>query len=234
MAEGRRQRVREKVAKGGINILADHEKLEFLLYPYLPRRDTVPIARELIREFGSLNAVFNASTPELESIKGMPKLAALTFPQLKPLLYTAESNVCEGRIQTSWQAAEALTPLLGYGKKERVYAMYLGINGKLLNIALINEGEAAESDLNTRRIIDQALKTGAEGVILAHNHPSGAAIPSQADKDSTRWVAEALSKVGLKLLDHIIIAGMGSYFSLFNGSEEQAQEKLFSPAFWYK
>ena len=100
MAEGRRQRVREKVAKGGINILADHEKLEFLLYPYLPRRDTVPIARELLREFGSLNAVFNASTPELESIKGMPKLAALTFPQLKPLLYTAESNVCEGRIQT--------------------------------------------------------------------------------------------------------------------------------------
>ena len=117
-----------------------------------------------------------------------------------------------------------MTPLLGYGKKERVYAMYLGINGKLLNIALINEGEAAESDLNTRRIIDQALKTGAEGVILAHNHPSGAAIPSQADKDSTRWVAEALSKVGLKLLDHIIIAGMGSYFSLFTGSQRRSRK----------
>ena len=234
MAEGRRQRVREKVAKGGINILADHEKLEFLLYPYIPRRDTVPIARELLREFGSLKAVFNASVEELESIKGMPKLAALTFPQFKPLIYSAENNVCEGRIQTSWQAAEALTPLLGYGKKERVYAMYLGVNGKLLNIALINEGETAESDLNTRRIIDHALKAGAEGVIIAHNHPSGAAVPSDADKTGTRRVGEAISKVGIKLLDHIIIAGMGSYYSLFNGSEEEAEEKLFSPSFWYK
>ena len=236
MAEGRRQRVREKVSKGGINILADHEKLEFMLYPYLPRRDTVPIARELLREFGSLNAVFNATEEELLTIKGMPKLAALTFPQLKPLLYTCEKfcNGSDGRVRTSLDAAEALMPFLGYGKKERVYAMYLGVNGKLLNIMLINEGEAAESDLNVRRIIDHALKAGAEGVILAHNHPSGIAIPSRADEDSTVWLKEALEKVGLKLWDHIIVAGMGNYYSLFNGSEEQTRNKLFSPGVQYK
>ena len=75
MAEGRRQRVRAKVAKAGIQILAPHEQLEFFIYPFLPRRDTVPIARQLLAVFGSVSNVLGAPYEELIKIKGMPRLA---------------------------------------------------------------------------------------------------------------------------------------------------------------
>ena len=93
MAEGRRQRVRAKVAKAGIQILAPHEQLEFFIYPFLPRRDTVPIARQLLAVFGSVNNVLGAPYEELIKIKGMPRLAARTLSLLREIV-TEECLLC--------------------------------------------------------------------------------------------------------------------------------------------
>ena len=97
MGAGRRQRMREKVHLNGIAGLAQHEILEFLLYPYVPQKDTVPIAHALLEEFGTLDNVLHATEEALLTVAGMPKLAALTFPQLRHIIARAATDAAVDR-----------------------------------------------------------------------------------------------------------------------------------------
>lgn len=210
MAEGRRRRVREKVEKAGIQILADHEKLEFLIYPYLPRRDTVPIARALLAKFGSLSGVLNASYEELCSVKGMPKLAAKTFSLLKSIV-SEEALLCPKRIVKNPQTA-AETALSAYRAipSESLYALCLDKDGVLLNMLPVWQGERPFRHVSAQDIISVMLRAGSDFLILAR---CGADAPLfyEEDEDLIFEIRRAFKNLSFTLWDYLVLSTDGVY-----------------------
>jgi DNA repair protein RadC len=111
------------------------------------------------------------------------------------------------RIATFRDAAPLLAPFFAEAEEERVVAMHLDAERLLLGVTLEQVGGRDDVELPVRSIVAAALRLGAAGVIVAHNHPSGDPEPSAADKDATRRLADALRPVGIRLLDHIVFAG---------------------------
>lgn len=111
------------------------------------------------------------------------------------------------RIATPQDAAALLAPFFEGAEAERVVAMHLSAEQQLLGVTLEQVGDAEEVALPVRAILGSALRLGAEGLLVAHNHPSGNPDPSAADRDATRRLAEALGAMGVRLIDHLVFAG---------------------------
>ena len=218
MGAGRRQRMREKVHLNGIEGLAPHEILEFMLYPYVPQKDTVPIAHALLDEFGSLDNVLHASEDALLNVPGMPKLAALTFPQLRHIVTRAATDAAldRGKITDAASAAKYFNALIGGEKIEKTVAVFLTNRGKIICTREMNSGTPVETDVEIRKIASAALNTNAAAVILGHNHPSGDVTPSESDVRSTEFIGKILSPLGVALLDHLVVS-RGNYHSMLRG-----------------
>ncbi|MBO5775742.1 MAG: hypothetical protein J6R35_00045, partial [Clostridia bacterium] len=159
MAEGRRERMKQKIRERGIAGLAPHEILEFLLYPYQPRKDTATVARELLRHFGSLENVLFADEQALLSVKGMPKLAAITFPTYHDILSYASSTALldNNSLITPTQAGEYVSLKIGSCISERMLIIFLNGRGKVIATRVVYLGNAFETHLNVREITTQAL-----------------------------------------------------------------------------
>ena len=209
MAEGRRERMKLKIRERGIAGLAPHEILEFLLYPYVPRKDTSPIARELLKHFGSLENVLFADEQALLSVKGMPKLAAITFPTYHDILsYAQETALLDNKtLITPTEAGEYVSLKIGKCVSERMLIVFLNGRGRVLATKVIYLGNSLETTLKVREITTQALNVKAEAVIIGHNHPHGGTNASVADKNSTKELIKILKPLSIKLIDHIIAAG---------------------------
>lgn len=169
MAEGRRQRVRAKVAKAGIQILAPHEQLEFFIYPFLPRRDTVPIARQLLAVFGSVGNVLGAPYEELIKIKGMPRLAARTLSLLREIV-TEECLLCPSfYVHGANQAAGLIYREYATDKKECLFALVMDKDATLLNLIPVwTEDEPFSVMTIIPKIITSMLRAGGDVLLLAH------------------------------------------------------------------
>ena len=185
--EGHRSRKKEQFRAHGLDAFADHEVLELLLYYAVPRQDTNPIAHRLMEKFGSLDAVFDADRAALEEVEGIGENASTLISLMFPLMR---------RIRASSGAHETIL-----SDTEQAGAYFLD-----LACHLVAEGETESVQLNMRKIVENALKCGASSVLLAHNHPSGVALPSPADNATTLSVFDALRTVGVELADHIIVA----------------------------
>ena len=196
--EGHRSRKKEQFRAHGLDAFADHEVLELLLYYAVPRQDTNPIAHRLMEKFGSLDAVFAADRAALEEVEGIGEnastLISLMFPLMRRILSDTE------------QAGAYFLDLFLGEREEKLYEACLDAKGRLLACHLVAEGDAESVQLNMRKIVENALKCGASSVLLAHNHPSGVALPSPADNATTLSVFDALRTVGVELADHIIVA----------------------------
>jgi len=203
-----RQRKKEQFRVHGLDAFADHEALELLLYYALPRVDTNPIAHRLLAQFGTLEKVFSATAEELAAVEGVGENAATLITLLLPLyrrIYT--SPVHNPIILNSSERANEYFQKLFFGEMEEVlYEACLDKKGKLLRCFRVNRGSADSVDLNMRHIVENALKTAASAVILAHNHPSGIALPSADDNATTLSAYDALRTVGVELIDHLIVA----------------------------
>lgn len=210
MAEGRRERMRNKVRTHGIEGLPPHEIVEFLLYPFVPRKDTSPLAKALLNELGGLDNLLKATEEELLSFPGMPKMAALTFPLYKPLVESANTLNTRNRnkcTKDSSQASKYCINLLKNCYNERVIAIYLDTNEKILGQKIISEGTINRAKIDFTNISKGAILYNAKRVIIAHNHPNGGMFPSTDDLLVTNSLKEYLEKLDIKLLDHFIICG---------------------------
>lgn len=211
---GHRKRLKEKFSVSGFGSFADYEILEFVLTFALPRRDTKPLAKELIKKFGSLKQVFDANEDELKSVSGISGHSALFISFLRQ--FAALYSYLDIKSSASLSSPEALVnylmSVLSGEKIEKFYAVLLNSGNKVIDCVELESGTVNKSVIMPRKVAEQALKFKASAVIVAHNHPGGTLKPSQNDIDATAAVKAALTAVDVSLLDHIIISG-NAYFS---------------------
>lgn len=213
--KGHRERLKERFLKEGLDNFTDIQALELLLFYAIPQRDTNPIAHELLSRFGSLSQVLEA---EAESLKTVPYIGdnAATLLRLVTELGRYYQVDCAQRTQilTTLDACGAyLVPYFFGRSKETVFLLCLDAKCKVLCCREVGEGSINAASISVRKIVETALSTNATTVILAHNHPSGVALPSGEDVQTTCRIAAALQAVEVHLADHIVVAD-GDYVSM--------------------
>lgn len=213
--DGHREKMRQRFMTGGLDAFADHEILELLLYYAIPRRDTNPIAHALMERYGSLPAVLAAPMKDLKRTEGIGESAAVLLHLVPQVCRRARlAQVGEDQVLNSSERAGAyLLECFDGESREVIYQLCLDRKGKLLACKRLGEGSVASADLDVRRLVENAILTGASAVILAHNHPSGVALPSDGDYTATMRVRAALNAIGIELADHIIVAD-GDFVSM--------------------
>lgn len=211
---GHRERMKERAMREGLQGFAPHEFLEFLLYPFIPYKDTNAIAHELLDEFGSLEAVFDVGYENLIKIKGMTKSASLYFSLMPEIFrkYGVSKLDKKPMMDTIEKIVGYLNPLLSTLTKESVYMLSLDVKGRLLGSKCVSTGVVNEAYLFVRDIVEEALKRNASNVVVAHNHPSGNPKPSAHDMEMTACIKLALDSIGINFWDHVIIA-KDTYYS---------------------
>lgn len=209
MHDGHRQRLKERFLAEGLENFSDLHVLELLLFYAVPRKDTNPIAHELLQRFGSLRGVLEARPEDLREVSCLGDGAATLLTLVPQLLqrYLRDSQDLGQILLTTAQCGQYLVPRFFLTKEEQVYLLSLDAKCKVLDVRLIQTGSVNTVGVSVRKVVEAALRAGASSVVLAHNHTSGLALPSEADKTTTRRLWEALDAVGIVLADHIIVAG---------------------------
>ena len=206
--EGHRQRLKDRFLREGLDNFDELYVLELLLYYCIPRKDTNPIAHELLHTFGSLTGVFEATVEELIKVPGISHNAA-TFLNLihqTGRYYQVKRAEVGDILRTVTECAEYLAARFYGRENETVFLLCLDAKCKVLGCKMVGEGSVNSANVPVRRLVEIALNTNATTVILAHNHPSGVAIPSDEDIQTTLRVARAMAAVEITLADHIVVA----------------------------
>lgn len=208
MHDGHRKRLRARFLSQGLDGFDPHNVLELLLFHVIHRKDTNELAHRLIDRFGSLAGVLEAPVEELQKVDGIGETAAF-FMHLIPHLsryYLNDKYSAKMIVDSSQSAGNYLMNKFIGRKNETVFLLLLDVKGKMLFCDMVGEGSFNQIDINMRKIVEAAMRYNAYSAILAHNHPSGVALPSKNDIDTTYKVQESLQLVGVKLVDHIIVA----------------------------
>ena len=212
--DGHRDRLRERFTKYGLQGFNEINALELLLFYAIPRKDTNPIAHELLKKFGNLQGVFAASVEELKEVTGISSSSAALIrlvPELCKLAKVSEVSAING-ITNSSMASAYVIPRFMFDENEKVIMLCLDSAKKVKSCTEIGSGVVNTVDLNIRLIVETALKNKASSVILAHNHPDGDVRPSREDIETTKRIRDSLKLVDIPLVDHIIVSGT-EYFS---------------------
>lgn len=205
-----------KVAARGIASLSDDELLALLLDEEEPR-----LAQQLIEACGgSLAALVREELPRLRMVAGLGLRRAVRLQAAGELgrriaAQQAEQTVV---ITTSDDVVRLFRPQLELLPHEECWAVYLSSSNRILERQRVSQGGVQGTVVDHRLIVKRALELLATQMILVHNHPSGAAEPSDADRLQTRRLAEAAALFDIRLLDHIIIARTGDYSFLRAGA----------------
>ncbi|MBQ9985310.1 MAG: hypothetical protein IJP38_03275 [Oscillospiraceae bacterium] len=208
MAEGHRDRVRNRFTEENIDTIPEYIVLEKILHGVIPRVDTSAAARTLISEFGSLARVIDAPPHELQRIPGVGP-AAVSFLKSLPLFYRKY-------VQSKWGAHHVFTNyediaqymeerLIGY-ENEAVVVMCLDSHFKLLCCKAIFEGSINSVEISVRKVVDYAISSKASRIVLAHNHLCDDSYPSRDDINTTKMIYNSLSPMNIAIDDHYICA----------------------------
>lgn len=212
--DGHRQRMRQRFEQQGDDGFHDHELLEMLLSCALPRVNTNPITHELLQTFGSVTGVLDAPSAELMKVPGIGPNAAMLLrllPGLCRRYYSEQQN--HVILDSSEKCGAYLTPRFIGRRVETVFLVCTDAKCRVLGCQLLHAGSVNSAEVNSRKVVETALRFNAAAAVLAHNHPGGMALPSQEDLSTTQRLQQALAAVGVRLLDHIIVAD-GDFVSL--------------------
>jgi DNA repair protein RadC len=215
---GHRERLRERALGGGLSALPDYEALELYLFRIFPRGDVKPLAKDLLRRFGSLAGVLSASVEDLCTVRGIGAAAALDLKLVHELAQRIGLEPMRRRtVITSWSALLAyLKVALAHEPREQFRVLFLDKKNQLIADELMNEGTVDHAPVYPREIARRALELAASSVILVHNHPSGDPTPSQADVEMTRQVITAARTLNIGVHDHLVVGreGVSSFKAL--------------------
>ena len=206
--DGHRERLRARFQQEGLDGFTDIQVLELLLFYCIPRKDTNEIAHALLDRFKTLAQVLDAPVEELKRVAGVGENTATFLSLISAtgrcyLMSKANQNTV---LRTINQCGEYLMPYFYGRRNEMVYLLSLDAKCKVLSCDLVNEGSVNSASVSVRRIVEMALASNATSVILAHNHPSGVAVPSEEDLRTTQRIVDALQMVDVEMVDHFVIA----------------------------
>lgn len=212
--QGHRDRLRGKLLQRGPGALDDSELLEALLFAFIPRRDVKPVAKALLKRFGSLSAVFSAETKDLRTIEGIGDSASAYLKAVQELhLRAAREEVAARPVISSWSALVSYVRLaLQHEDREQFRVIFLDRKNQLIADEVMGQGTVDHAPVYPREIARRALELSASSLVLVHNHPSGDTTPSRADIDMTREIIDALVPLDISVHDHLI-AGTGGVTS---------------------
>jgi DNA repair protein RadC len=207
---GHRERLRARFRSDDGAALADYELLELLLFA-IPRRDVKPLAKELLRRFGSFAGAISAPRAALE---GVPGLGATAIDALKvaraAALRLAREEALGRPVLAAWDKVLAYVRAeLAFDDTERFVVLFLDRKNALIRAEERGRGTVDHAPVYPREVVRRALELGASAVILVHNHPSGDTTPSRADVEMTREVAKACGAVGIAVHDHLVVGRAG-------------------------
>ncbi len=213
--DGHRQRVKDRYVEEGLDNFTDIQVLELLLFYAIPRRDTNLIAHRLLDTFGSFAQVMESDVEELEAVEGIGHSAALLLKLTLDVgrYYQVERAIREKILPSIPDIGRYLRSFFYGRQNETVYLLCMDAKCKVLCCKKVAEGGINSANVPISKIVKTALGSNATVAVLAHNHPSGIAIPSGDDILTTRKVAAALSTVDIQLLDHIVV-GDGDFVSM--------------------
>ena len=208
MHDGHRQRMKERFLKEGLDNFSEVQVLEFLLFYCIPQGDTNPLAHRLLDQFGSLSQVLEAPISELKKVDGVGQHTATMIHMITSLsrYYMVNRGTNNIILDSTEKYGQYLLPHFYGRRNETVFLLCLDAKCKMLCCKEIGEGSVNSAGVPVRRVVEIALAANATTVVLAHNHPSGLALPSSDDVQTTRRVAAALDTVDIILADHIIVA----------------------------
>ncbi len=211
LVSGHRERLRRRLIEGGGDALLDHELIEYVLMLAIPRRDTKPMAKKLLAEFGGIGGLLSADAETIvkTGIVGEAGAAALKAVQAT-VLRLLRAEVAEKPMLGSWQALlDYLRADLAHILVERVRVLHVNARNMLIRDELMAEGTIDQAAIHVREVIRRALDLGSAAIILVHNHPSGDPQPSRADIQLTKQIVDAGLPLGIKVHDHVIIGAQG-------------------------
>ena len=208
---GHRDRLRQRFRDGGPDAVADYELLELLLFRALPRRDVKPIAKELLRKFGSFAEVIAAPEARLCEVSGIGVSVAV---ELKIVL-AAANRLARGRVKgrtvlQSWSAVlDYCRSSMAFASVEQFRVLFLDKKNNLIADEVQQTGTVDHTPVYPREVVKRALELSASALVLVHNHPSGDPTPSQADITMTRQIIDIAKPLGIEIHDHLIVGKAG-------------------------
>ena len=206
--DGHRERLKERFRSEGLDGFTEVQVLELLLFYSVPRRDTNEIAHALLEKFGTLAQVLDANPADLDKVPGMGSSSALFLKLLSAAgrRYQISRTESATILRTLEQCGAYLQPRFFGRKHEAVFLLCLDAKCKVLACKQVGEGSVNSAGVPIRRIVETALSANATMVVLAHNHPSGLALPSADDIQTTKRLAVALDTVEITLIDHLVFS----------------------------
>lgn len=203
---GHRARLRARLIEGGPEALLDHELIEYLLALAIPRKDTKPMARALLAEFGGLGPLLSADTGALARA-GLTDgvIAALKIAEASALRLL-RTEIRQRDVLSNWQALnDYLHADMAHRAVERVRVLHLNSKNVLIRDELMSEGSIDQAAIHVRMVIKRALELGSAALIIVHNHPSGDPEPSRQDIALTKELIAAAKPLGISIHDHIVV-----------------------------
>jgi DNA repair protein RadC len=208
---GHRERLRGRFMEGGPDALPDYELLELVLFNAFARGDVKPLAKLLIKEFGSYADVISAPPERLLQVKGVGKRVVMELKLVQAsALRLAKGQVMQRQVLSSWSAVlDYCRASMGFAPNEQFRVLFLDKKNQLIADEVQQKGTVDHTPVYPREVIKRALELAASAIILVHNHPSGDPAPSKADIDMTRRIIEAGEKLNVTVHDHIIVGRNG-------------------------
>jgi len=210
--KGHRRRLKDKFFSNP-KLLFDYEILEMLLFYVIPRKDTKPLAKQLLTRFGTLKSVIFATENQIMKIKEIRKSVVIFFGLLREVFSRISLQPLKEKtiIQSDQDVITYYANELSAKKKEEFRALFINNRNMLIAEELLQRGTVDQVCVYRREVVEKALEHRASAIIIVHNHPSGNPKPSREDIVMTKDLNITLERLGIRLLDHIIIAENSSY-----------------------
>ena len=208
---GHRDRLRARFLQVGGDALPDYELLELVLFRLIPRRDVKPIAKELLKRFGTFAEVLAAPSARLMEVDGIGETVVTDLKVVEAAARRlVKGDVAKRQVLSSWTSViDYCRAAMAFMDKEQFRLLFLDKRNALIADEVQQSGTVDHTPVYPRVVVKRALELSASALILVHNHPSGDPTPSPADIKMTREIMEIAKPLGITVHDHIIVGREG-------------------------